>query len=101
MFPVGVDRYAAKHFRWMHLRVKRKQGRVCKFPRTTEGYLLFIKEMGPIPEGMKQPSVGRIKHDKGYEPGNVQWEEYTFNRWKQRRDEVDLGGVMIDDNPPF
>ena len=33
---------------------------------------------------MKKPSIGRIDHKKGYEPGNIQWEEHKHNSVKRR-----------------
>jgi hypothetical protein len=38
----------------------------CDFERTYESFEQFIVCMGPIPETMNRPSVGRLDHSKGY-----------------------------------
>lgn len=48
-------------------------------PRTADGYRKFIEVIGPIPEGMKRPSVGRYDHSLGYAIGNFRWQECTEN----------------------
>lgn len=73
-------------FYWMQNRCVRSK-RACGFARTKEGYKEFQDEIGPIPENMNRPSVGRIDHDYGYQKGNIKWEEYSYNRWRQRRPE--------------
>lgn len=79
----GCDRYAINHFFWMHSRVARGKGISTAFPRTREGYIAFCMELGPIPDGMKRPSVGRRDHAIGYVVGNIKWEEYNYNSRKR------------------
>lgn len=82
----GLNKYALNHFRYMQQRVSR-DNRVCDFSWDRKGYVEFCKEMGPIPQGMKRPSVGRISHDKGYVKGNIRWESHRYNSWRSRRQE--------------
>jgi hypothetical protein len=49
------------------------------FPDTREGILLFVKEMGEVPNNMIQPTVGRKDHDLGYVLGNVEWQSRKDN----------------------
>lgn len=79
----GVDRYALQHFKGCHNRVRDGKSPSIFWPRTKEGYLNFCSEIGKFPEAMEKPSVGRIDHDKGYEPGNIRWEEHKFNSVKR------------------
>lgn len=74
-----------KCFKWMHDRCIRTGKRV-DFPRTSSGFQAFVRELGPIPENMKRPSVGRKNHSKGYVYDNIVWERYEFNVWKNRKD---------------
>lgn len=92
------DRYAFNYFKWMHDRCVNSK-RQCDFPRTEKGYTEFCKEMGPIPEGMKRPSVGRKNHNKGYVYGNIAWERYEYNVWKNRRTEEEIQETFKDEIP--
>ena len=92
---LGLDQYALVAFKGCHNRVR--DGKVCSifWPRSRQGYLDFCKEMGPKPTQMNKPSVGRIDHSRGYEPGNVRWEEHAVNsikrkgtKWEGAKDEV-------------
>lgn len=85
----GADKRILKYFKWMWGRCI-KANRKCDFPRTQEGFDAFCKELGPIPEDMKRPSVGRRFHDKGYVVGNIVWERYEYNVWKKRRTEQEV-----------
>lgn len=58
------------------------------WPRNAKGFLAFLKEIGPMPTKMDRPSVGRKDHSKGYEPGNVFWQELLDN--KKHTDPVSL-----------
>lgn len=79
-----VDRYALQHFKGCHDRVRDGKSPSIFWPRNREGYLAFCKEIGPIPPYIKKPTVGRIKHSRGYEPGNVTWEEHSINSVKRK-----------------
>lgn len=80
----GLDRYAMQTFKGCHDRVRDGKCPSIAWPRTRQGYIDFCKEIGPKPEGMAKPSAGRIRHDLGYEPGNVRWEEHRLNSVKRR-----------------
>lgn len=94
---VHNDRRVVRCFNWLQRRCA-IANRICDFPRTAEGFLLFAAEMGPIPESIKRPSVGRKDHDLGYIIGNIKWEEYSYNVWKQRRPERQDN---VDEEIPF
>lgn len=47
-----------------------------------ESFENFLADMGERPAGL---SIGRIKNDKGYEPGNCRWED-EFQQASNRRD---------------
>lgn len=49
------------------------------WPRTLEGFHMFLASLGEIPRGMKWPSVGRKNHSLGYTPKNCAWEEFAKN----------------------
>lgn len=66
------------YFSNMHLRVA-KYDRECDFPYTDDGFVMFCEYIGPIPEGMKVPSVGRIDHSRGYVFDNFRWQELSDN----------------------
>lgn len=51
----------------------------CAFAFDEEGYRQFVEVIGPIPDGMRSPTVGRYDHDQGYVPGNFHWEEKAEN----------------------
>lgn len=81
---VGVDSYALQAFKGCHNRVRDGKCPSIAWPRTREGYIEFCAEIGLHPLGMAKPSVGRIDHRKGYEPGNIQWEEHRVNSVKRK-----------------
>lgn len=78
------DRYALQAFKGCHDRVRDGKCPSIQWSRDRLGYLQFCAEIGPRPEGMLKPSVGRIDHSRGYEAGNVQWEEHKFNSVKRK-----------------
>lgn len=45
-----------------------------------QGFIDFIEEVGAIPEGMPQPSLGRRDHSVGYVKGNIFWQDTYENR---------------------
>lgn len=71
-------------FRRMHGRAQEGKCPSILWPRTLDGFVMFIKEIGTIPKALKKPSVGRINHQLGYEPNNVQWEEHRINSVKRK-----------------
>ncbi len=67
-------------FHNIHKRSKRSGLEVDPdFQTTNEGFKAFIEYLGPIPEGMIKPTVGREDHSKGYIRGNFQWQSRTDN----------------------
>jgi hypothetical protein len=79
----GIDHRIVLFFRWARWRAKKGKCPSFFWPQTRDGVLAFLAELGPIPDGMIRPSVGRRDHSKGYEPGNVQWEEFNHNSRKR------------------
>jgi len=73
MFPVHYARFRAFQKR------SRSKGLSVSFSDDASGLLLFIEDIGPVPEGMVKPSVGRKDHSKGYESGNFSWQSYSDN----------------------
>lgn len=76
-------------FRSMQARVAEGKS-TASWPRTTEGFFAFLKCMGRVPKEMKDPTIGRKNHSKGYGPGNCKWQERSDNskesclrRWKK------------------
>jgi hypothetical protein len=80
---VGTDKELAA-FRRCHGRVAEGKVPSIEWARTPDGLRGFLSEIGPMPTSMKKPSVGRIKHSKGYVRGNVQWEEHKENSIKRK-----------------
>lgn len=80
----GLDPYALVAFKGCHNRVRDGKVSSIFWQRNRQGYIDFCKEIGPKPEGMRKPSVGRIRHDLGYEPNNIRWEEHSDNSVKRR-----------------
>jgi len=72
-YPVHFSSFSA-----LNGRCKRKKLE-NDFPRTKKGFEDFIEYIGPIPKGMKWPSVGRLDHKKGYIKGNFRWQEMSEN----------------------
>lgn len=67
-------------FQSMQARVLKRHITTTVWARTTDGFYEFLACIGPWPTDMKQPSPGRKDHSKGYEPGNVFWQEWEENR---------------------
>jgi hypothetical protein len=57
----------------------------CSFAFDESGYEKFAKAIGPIPEGMRSPTVGRYDHEQGYvydrakKRWNFRWQDRTEN----------------------
>ena len=71
-------------FKRMHNRVRDGKVPSIHWPRTLEGFVNFLKEVGPIPFNLDKPSIGRIKHSFGYEINNIKWEEHRENSIKRK-----------------
>lgn len=80
---IGIDRRYIYYFRWARWRAMKGQCQSFYWEPGRAGMLGFIAEIGAIPDDMIRPSVGRIDHKKGYEPGNVRWEEFNYNARKR------------------
>lgn len=73
-FPIEV-----KAFIGLQARVAKGYTTTC-WERSEAGFYEFLACVGKVPRKMNQPSIGRIDHSKGYEPGNCGWQEYHENR---------------------
>jgi hypothetical protein len=57
----------------------------CAFAFDEKGYQEFARAIGPIPEGMRSPTVGRYDHEQGYvydrdkKRWNFRWQEKAEN----------------------
>jgi hypothetical protein len=80
----GVDQIALQNFKGMHDRVRDGKAPSIEWPRTKEGYVAFLAEIGPKPQEAGRWSIGRKRHELGYVSGNVQWELHRFNSVKRR-----------------
>lgn len=72
----------------MHGRVKTGKVVSCFWPRSGGGFFAFLDYVGPVPSTMKDPTIGRSNHSKGYEPGNCSWQERAENTaemWERNR----------------
>jgi len=69
-----------KRFNCMHNRRRDRGAHVASdFDQTPEGFINFVRYLGPVPKDMLKPSLGRYDHDKGYIRGNFRWQEYIEN----------------------
>ena len=64
-----------KSFNNMIERAKRL-GVSCDFTYGSDQLDRFIKVIGPVPDDMLQPSVGRHDHTKGYVVGNAGYQRH-------------------------
>lgn len=71
LYPVHWDRFCYMQLRARHFGTD--------FSDDQSGFMLFIEEIGPVPEGMMKPTVGRKDHSKGYIFGNFEWQEQVEN----------------------
>ena len=87
---MGVSKYhnlckkSVQSFKGCCDRVRDGKSPEIEWPRSREGCIGFINEIGPVPKNMEKPSVGRIDHSKGYASGNIRWEEHKYNSVKRR-----------------
>jgi hypothetical protein len=68
-----------EHLYGMHARLRDGVVKSVAWPLNEKGLAAFMSYIGPIPKGMRQPSVGRINHKVGYRPGNCFWQERSEN----------------------
>jgi hypothetical protein len=66
----------------------------CDFKKIYDDFKLFIEVMGPVPEDMDRPSIGRIDHSKGYiyDTENNRW---NF-AWQSMRDNISESSTRND-----
>lgn len=85
-WDVVSDEYANElaAFKRAHDRVRDGKSPSIHWPRSLDGFVGFLAEVGMIPEALEKPSLGRIQHAFGYEPGNVAWEEHALNSIKRK-----------------
>ena len=63
-----------RSFRKMHdHQIERDEKVSGAFTKTREGLINFIRELGPIPSGMRNPVLTRKHSRKGFVRGNLQW----------------------------
>lgn len=63
-----------------------------------DDFLAFLEHIGPAPKDGRRWSVGRIDNNKGYEPGNVEWQlDHTQarNHSLQRNNTSGMSGVTL------
>lgn len=60
------------------------------------GFLAFLTELGPRPEGM---TLDRVNPDGNYEPGNVRWASKLAQRWNRR--DMAMRAELVADEPMF
>lgn len=71
-------------FKRAHDRVRDGKSPSIHWPRSLDGFVGFLAEVGLVPDGLEKPSLGRKQHAYGYEPGNIQWEEHSINSIKRK-----------------
>jgi hypothetical protein len=63
-----------RSFKKMHDHQIERDERVSSaFTKSREGLINFIRELGPIPSGMRNPVLTRKHSRKGFVRGNMQW----------------------------
>jgi hypothetical protein len=71
-----------KHYGGRGIRICERWSGGSKGVQSNEGFLNFIRDMGPRPKGM---SLDRINVQGHYEPTNCKWSTQAFQRMNQRR----------------
>lgn len=56
----------------------------------------FLADVGPKPKSEQKLTLGRIDNDKGYEPGNVEWQTYLQQAANKRinTDRLEIGKIL-------
>lgn len=81
------NEFVLQCFKGMHDRVRDGKSPSIQWERNQIGFEQFVAEIGLVPSDISRPSVGRKDHSKGYESGNIMWEEFTTNSGKHRGSE--------------
>lgn len=73
----------------------------CDFEHSMESFVDFIRYIGPVPQGMIKPTVGRKDHNLGYVKGNFNWQESFLNSQEAalRNNHKLYGGTVGDKSP--
>jgi hypothetical protein len=79
IYPVDIYPREVKAFMSLRGRVNRGVTTTC-WEQNLAGFMEFLAYVGTVPLWMKEPSIGRVDHSKGYEPGNCGWQELQENR---------------------
>jgi hypothetical protein len=69
----------------------KKWGLPCKYVRGLESFNIFLKDIGPVPEGMVKPTVGRLDHSKGY-VFDIENNRLNFE-WQPKEDNIREGAI--------
>jgi hypothetical protein len=74
-FPIEFSRFCGVHDR------KSRHNTFVheRYEWSLSGFKNFMSDIGPIPKDMIIPTVGRLNHDKGYEPDNFEWQSKSDN----------------------
>jgi hypothetical protein len=98
----GQPRDALSHVGAAHGRVAGGKAPSIFWPRNGDGYAGFRAELGPKPVDGQKWSVGRIDHDKGYEPSNIHWQLFGENaREARKRAGARTKPKLVDRKTPF
>jgi len=92
--PVSTHKYTThEYFRYFFSMVSRvkKTNIDCDFTWGLNEFNRWLEVMGPIPDGMKKPTVGRYDHSKGcvFDTENQRW---NF-RWQERSENSREAGL--------
>jgi hypothetical protein len=80
---LGLDKRLLQAFKGCHDRVRDGKCPSIQWPRSREGYIAFMKAIGPRPKKSGKWTVGRIEHNIGYRKGNIRWELHELNSVKR------------------
>lgn len=79
-----LNPYHLDCFKGMLVRVS-THGLSCDFTPDASSFLEFVEFIGPVPDGMKTPTVGRKNHNEGYVFGNFEWQSKADNSRESAR----------------
>lgn len=90
---LGMDnKLALKKFKGALNRTRAGKSPSFSFETSFEGFKRFMDEVGQIPDTMQRPSLGRRDHSKGYEIGNIFWQELSENCAENGRRQGPING---------